>query len=103
MNINQFTKPAKLEFEGNVTENYRRFRQQFEIYMSATGYNATSVPKKKQAAILLNIAGKEAIEVFNTFTFAIDEEKDDPEIILAKFQNYCEPKNITSATTITII
>ena len=60
--------------------------------MSAMGYSATSVPKKKQAAILLNITGEEAIEVFNTFTFANDEEKDDPEIILAKFQNYCEPK-----------
>ena len=64
--------------------------------MSATGLNATSVPKKKQAAILLNIAGEEAIGVFNTFTFAEDNDKDDPEAILAKFQNYCEPKkNIT--------
>ena len=96
MNADQFTKPAKLEFEVNVAENYRRFRQQFEIYMSATGFDATNVPKKKQAAILLNIAGEEAIEVFNTFTFAEDEDKDDPEDILAKFQNYCEPKkNIT--------
>ena len=96
MNASLFTKPAKLEFEGNVAENYRRFRQQFEIYMSVTGLNATSVPKKKQAAILLNIAGEEAIEVFNTFTFAEDNDKDDPEAILAKFQNYCEPKkNIT--------
>ena len=82
MNADQFTKPAKLEFEGNVAENYRQFRQQFEIYMSATGFDATNVPKKKQAAILLNIAGEEAIEVFNTFTFAEDE--DDPEDILAK-------------------
>ncbi|CAB4033557.1 Hypothetical predicted protein [Paramuricea clavata] len=64
--------------------------------MSATGFDVTNVPKKKQAAILLNIAGEEAIEVFNTFTFAEDEDKDDPEGILAKFQNYCEPKkNIT--------
>jgi hypothetical protein len=52
--------------------------------MSATGFDATNVPKKKQAAILLNIAGEEAIEVFNTFTFAEDEDKDDPEDILAK-------------------
>jgi hypothetical protein len=96
MNADQFTKPAKLEFEGNVAENYRRFRQQFEIYMSATGFDARNVPKKKQAAILLNIAGEEAIEVFNTFTFAEDEDTDDPEDILAKFQNYCElKKNIT--------
>ena len=64
--------------------------------MSATGFDATNVPKKKQAAILLNIAGEEATEVFNTFTFAEDEDKDDPEDMLAKFQNYCEPKkNIT--------
>ena len=39
---------------------------------------------------------EEAIEVFNTFTFAEDSDKDDPEAILAKFQNYCESKkNIT--------
>ena len=91
----QFAKPAKLEFEGNVAENFRRFSQQFEIYMSASGFDTKEVSKKKQAAILLNLAGEEAIEVYNTFTF--DEGGDqDPEVILKKFQEYCEPKkNIT--------
>ena len=53
---------------------------------------------KLQSCNQLNIAGVEAIEVFNTFTFANNDDKDDPEAILclAKFQNYCEPKkNIT--------
>ena len=58
MNASQFTKPANLEFGGNVAENFRRFRQQFEIYMSATGFDAENVPKKKQTAILLNVAEK---------------------------------------------
>ena len=91
----QFAKPAKLEFIGNVAENFRRFKQQFEIYMSAAGYDSKEVPKRKQAAILLNLDGEEAIEVYNTFTFD-DETEQDPEVILQKFQEYCEPKkNIT--------
>ena len=91
----QFAKPAKLKFIGNVAENFRRFKQKFEIYMSAAGYDSKEVPKRKQAAILLNLAGEEAIEVYNTFTFD-DETEQDLEVILQKFQEYCEPKkNIT--------
>ena len=68
MAAHDFTKPGKLDFEGNVAENFRRFWQQLEIYMSSTGFDAEAVPKKKQVAIILNIAGEEAIKVFNTFT-----------------------------------
>ena len=35
-----FAKPAKLEFIGNVAENFRRFKPQFEIYISAAGYDS---------------------------------------------------------------
>ena len=95
MAAHDFSKPGKLDFEGNVAENFRRFRQQLEIYMSAAGFDAETTPKKKQVAIILNIAGEEAIEVFNTFTFT-EEEKDDPAVLLTKFQHHCEPKkNIT--------
>ena len=85
MNASQFTKPANLEFGGNVAENFRRFRQQFEIYMSGDGIRCRKTyPKRKQTAILLNVAGEEAIEVFNTFTFAEEDDRDDPQAILTK-------------------
>jgi dipeptidase len=83
MNADQFTKPAKLEFKGNVTENYRRFRQQFEIYISAAGFDATNVPKYSRRRSYRSVQ-------------YIYIPRKDPEVILAKFQNYCEPKkNIT--------
>ena len=64
--------------------------------VAAVGFDAENVPKKKQTAILLNVAGEEATEVLNTFTFAEEDDRDDPQAILMKFQNYCEPKkNIT--------
>ena len=91
----QFAKPVKLEFEGNVAENFRRFSQQFEIYMSASGFDTKEVSKKKQAAILLNLAGEEAIEVYNTFTF--DEGGDqDPEVCpgICKYVMRKQQKNV---------
>ena len=98
MEADIFSKPAKLSFEGNVAENFRRFKQQLEIYMSATGLDAESVPKKKKVAIILNLAGEEAIEVHNSFTFT-EAERDDPAALLAKFQQHCEPKkNVTYET-----
>ena len=95
MEADIFSKPAKLSFEGDVAENSRRFKQQLEIYMSATGLDAESVPKKKKVAIILNLAGEEAIKVHNSFTFT-EAERNDPAALLAKFQQHCEPKkNIT--------
>ena len=46
--------------------------------------------------MLLNLAGEQAIEVYNTFTFTDREEEDDPEVLMRKFEEYCNPKrNIT--------
>jgi len=71
--MDSFHKPSALSFDGNTSENWRRFRQQFDIYIIASGSE-----KKDDAvkiAILLNFAGEDAIEVFNTFQFAEGNEK----------------------------
>ena len=89
-----FLKPNALSFEGNVAENWRRFKQRYSIFIVASGYERKS--KKEKTCMLLNLAGEQAIEVFNTFTFGDDEEADDPEQVIRKFEEYCIPKrNIT--------
>ena len=54
-------------------QNWRSFKQQYQIYLTA------SVSEKKKdsiiIAILLNFAGNDAIEVFNTFQFPKGNEK----------------------------
>ena len=85
--------PRNLSFEGNVSENWRRWLQQLRLYYAATGIDKKS--EKIQCSTLLAIAGEDAIEVFNTFTF---EEDDNDKIgpLIAKFEQHCTPKrNVT--------
>ena len=71
--MDSFHKPSALSFDGNNSENWRRFKQQYDIYLTASG------SKKKddtvKIAILLNFTGEDAIKVFNTFQFPEGDEK----------------------------
>ena len=89
-----FVKPSQISFEGNVAENWRRFKQKYEIFVVASGYEKKS--NKEKCCMLLNLAGEQAIEVYNTFTYDEKEEQDDPAVLIEKFEAYCNPKrNIT--------
>lgn len=89
-----FANLSPLSFEGNVAENWRCFKQKFEIYLVATGYEEKS--KKKKACILLNLAGEQAIEMYNTFTYNEGESKEDIEVVVTKFEEQCNLKrNVT--------
>ena len=87
--MDNFHKPSALSFDGNTSENWRRFRQQYEIYLTASARE-----KKDDAvnlAILLNFAGEGAIEVFNTFQFPEGDEKKLGKV-LEQFEGYCNPR-----------
>lgn len=89
-----FAKPNPLSFEGNVTENWRRFKQMFLIYIVVSGYESKS--KKAKTCILLNLAGEQAIEIYNTFIYIKDESKEDIDVVVKKFEEHCNPKrNVT--------
>ena len=88
-----FRIPDPLSFEGNVAENWRRFKQEYDILVEAT-YSANS--KKSKAAILLNHAGPDAIERARSFTYTDGETKDDPDVLARKFEELCKPyRNVT--------
>ena len=89
-----FAKPSPLILEGNVTENWRRFKQKFEIYLVASGHEKKT--KKEKTCILLNLAGEQAIEIYNTFAYVEEESEEDVDVVLKKFEEYCNPKrNVT--------
>ena len=54
--------PDELVLVGNLAENWRKFKQEFELYMMATVYDEK--PSKQKIA-LLHVARKQAIEVYN--------------------------------------
>ena len=86
-------RPSELSFEGNCAENWRVFVLDFDIYCEASRPGANS---KTRAYMLLNIAGKEAIERSRTFEYGEDESAEDVKVLKRKFKELYEPKkNIT--------
>ena len=81
--------PNALNLTGNVAENWRYFKQEFELYLVAAGLDTK--PDKQKVALLLHVAKKPAIDVYNTFTFAGAEDTTYASV-LHKFDAYCNPK-----------
>lgn len=101
----EFRKPDPLSFSGNVAENWREFEEDFDIFVEAAHGNKSN---KEKAYILLNIAGKEAIEKSRSFEYkpavlgedgneiTPAETKEDLAVLKRKFKELCQPqKNIT--------
>ena len=70
-----FRLPPQLELNlGNVSENFKRWKQQVEVYLAASG--APEKDGKVQTAIILNSAGPHVLEVYDNFVRAKAEDKD---------------------------
>ena len=89
----QLPPPKSLTFEGNVVENWRRWIQQFTLYLNETGIEKK--PSQIQCSTLLTVAGEEAVKFFNTFGLS-NEDATKIDFVIGKFLKYCTPKkNIT--------
>ena len=82
-----------LRLEGNIAENWRKWKQRWTLYAKASGADAKD--EETQCAVFLHTIGEEALEVYDTFTFTESEEgKIEP--LITKFEAYCSPKkNVT--------
>ena len=90
--MNSFKPPSTLNLEGNVAENWRKWKQRFQLYMEASG--TMNKPEKQRVAIFLHLIGEEALEIYNTFSLSTAEQK--IEVLFRKFEEYCNPRrNIT--------
>ena len=89
--MNQLPPPKPLSFGGNASENYKAFKQCFEIYMIAAGLSDKKDESIK-ANILLHLLGEEALAVYNGFIWEADEDKLKTVEIFKKFENYCTPR-----------
>ena len=84
---------GSLRMEGNIAENWRKWKQRWTLYAKASGADAKD--EETQCAVFLHTIGEEALEVYDTFTFTESEEgKIEP--LITKFEAYCSPKkNVT--------
>ena len=84
--------PASLIFDGNIAEQWKIWRQELELYLTATESDGKG--DKVKTSILFTCIGKKGREIYNTFTDEDDKYRLD--VVLEKFQEYCNPRaNIT--------
>lgn len=83
--MESFKLPMNLVLEGNLSKNWKKFKQSFEIFMIASGYETKE--SKAKTAILLNLIGDEAVELFNTLT--VDDRNDYVKVLKA-FSDHCD-------------
>lgn len=86
--MNSVRQPDELKLTGNVDENWRVFKQCSELYALAIELEEN---EQRKIALLLTVAGRSALDMYNTFVFTKDE-KDKYDAVIAKFEQYCTPK-----------
>lgn len=94
MDLNSFTPPGHMQFDGNLREHWKKWKQELDFYLAATEKDKKN--NKVKSSILLTCIGAQGREIYNTFTFEDDEEKMNFDVLIKKFDEHCLPKkNIT--------
>lgn len=74
--------------------DWARFKLQFQHFMIAADLEETSDARK--TSIFLSLVGSEAFEIYQSFTFTTNAERQDVDVIIQKFDNYfIGEKNVT--------
>uniref|UniRef100_A0A803KB09 Gypsy retrotransposon integrase-like protein 1 n=1 Tax=Xenopus tropicalis TaxID=8364 RepID=A0A803KB09_XENTR len=89
--MEQFKPPNALIFSGNLSENWRRWEQKLQLYLTATG--ACKYPEAQKIAILLHTIGEEGLELYNTMNVVYGTpEAPTMNELLAQFRKHCNPR-----------
>ena len=85
-----FKPPQELNFDSNTAENWRLFKQELQLFIVATERERKSGAVK--ISILLTTIGRKGREIYNNFEWADDAEKTNFDIVIGKFEEYCNPR-----------
>ena len=66
--MSKLSPPKELRFDGNLSQNWERWKKEFNFYMTATESNEK--PEDVKTSRLLTAIGERAQEIYYTFTFA---------------------------------
>lgn len=89
--------PPPLLLQGDASENYKKWKQKFDLYLLATG-SSQKMKEDEKIALFLHCMGEEGIEIYNNFEFSNEEEKSKFSIITEKFQTYFVPQKSETIT-----
>jgi hypothetical protein len=77
--------PGPLSMEGNISENWKKWKQEFQFYLTATEMDKKCL--KLKCSLLLTIIGDDALDVYNTFDFTDEADRLKLDVLLQKFED----------------
>lgn len=90
--MDRLSPPTPMQLTGNLADNWKRFKQTFNIYLAASG--AGGDDDKLKASIFLHVIGEDALDIYNSFQQ--DEANLTLTVLMAKFEEYFVPsQNVT--------
>lgn len=78
-----------LRMTGNLSENWRRFKRNFDIFMNAA--ELTEKSDLTKVSTLLNAVGEEAVDVFDSFNLS-EADRVRYDAVVKAFADFCTPK-----------
>lgn len=94
------TKVNKLKIEGNLSDNWRRFKRNFDIFMTAG--ELTTKSDEIKINTFLNAVGEEAVEIFDSFNLP-EENRTVYDDVIKSFAEFCSPKKKHCLRTIRVL
>ncbi|XP_045537629.1 uncharacterized protein K02A2.6-like [Papilio machaon] len=91
--------PAELILHGGPAaraDAWRKWYKQFQVFLKASGVHKST--KDVQSSLLVNLIGPEGYDVYTTFKFTKDEDAEDIEILVKKFNEHFGSKQNTTIT-----
>lgn len=83
--------PPKLHLNtGNVSENFKTWKRQVEIYFCASGN--TQLDNETQTAKIIIYGGEQLLKIYDNFTWDDTDDVNDPTTVLKKIEEYCNPR-----------
>ena len=80
--------PRQLVVRGNLSQNWREFRQIWDSYEVLTNLRQPEM-KENRMATFITCIGYETLQIYNALPFADETEKGDLDRVLDKMQEYC--------------
>lgn len=66
-----------LILEGDIGNQFKKWKQRFEIYMEATGTDSSeTISAERKVAILLHTLGEETLDIYGTLEMPVEDKKD---------------------------
>ena len=85
-------KPRPLSLDGNLSENWRRFFQAWQVYYSLKTHGQ-SVDDRYKTSLFLHVVGEDAAELYHSFSWTSDGDEWKLEKVIEKYETYCADRD----------